>query len=207
MNDLYNVLGVPKDAEPSLIRSTYKSKARTMHPDKVGGSTEAFQELNQAYSILRDPVKRAKYDKGESVEPVPPIETEAKLRLADMFSQAIEASQDDKDMIEVIRASIATGALNFQSTIDKMNDAIAKYEHVLERVKYTGGDDGDLFAGTVNQKIVNCQKTIESITKELELVKIVTAMLNDYECSVEPAKHASYLPGGMNSTYSGSYYP
>lgn len=196
MKDFYKILGVPENnADAHAIRSAYKLKASTVHPDKAGGSTEAFQELNQAYSVLRDPVKRAQYDKGEEIKLPNELELTAKGRLADMFSQAIDSAQDDKDMIDIIRSSIVTGALDFQKTIDEMNSKIDGYNHILDRVKYNGDDGVDLFAGTVNQKIDHCERTIEALSKELELVKIVTQLLNDYECSVEEPVHAPYLSG------------
>ena len=61
----YEVLGVVKTATPEEIRSVFRKKAREYHPDvakdKVKGA-EKFKELNEAYEVLSDPAKRAKYD-------------------------------------------------------------------------------------------------------------------------------------------------
>jgi curved DNA-binding protein len=61
----YEVLGVAKTATPEEIRSVFRKKAREYHPDvakdKVKGA-EKFKELNEAYEVLSDPAKRAKYD-------------------------------------------------------------------------------------------------------------------------------------------------
>jgi len=61
----YEVLGVAKTATPEEIRSIFRKKAREYHPDvakdKVKGA-EKFKELNEAYEVLSDPAKRAKYD-------------------------------------------------------------------------------------------------------------------------------------------------
>ena len=63
--DYYKVLGVSKTATPEEIRSAFRKKAREHHPDvakdKVKGA-EKFKEVNEAYEVLSDPAKRAKYD-------------------------------------------------------------------------------------------------------------------------------------------------
>eukprot|EP00404_Azadinium_spinosum_P007461 CAMPEP_0180450170 /NCGR_PEP_ID=MMETSP1036_2-20121128/18101_1 /TAXON_ID=632150 /ORGANISM="Azadinium spinosum, Strain 3D9" /LENGTH=447 /DNA_ID=CAMNT_0022456603 /DNA_START=27 /DNA_END=1370 /DNA_ORIENTATION=- len=58
----YEVLGVPEDAPQSQIVSAFRKLSLKYHPDKAGGSTEKFQELNKAYKCLKDEVSRRKYD-------------------------------------------------------------------------------------------------------------------------------------------------
>jgi curved DNA-binding protein len=63
--DYYTVLGVAKTATSEEIRTAFRKKAREHHPDvakdKVKGA-EKFKEVNEAYEVLSDPAKRAKYD-------------------------------------------------------------------------------------------------------------------------------------------------
>lgn len=62
--DLYNVLGVSKDASASEIKSAYRKVARKYHPDvnKQAGAEEKFKTIQKAYSILSDPQKKQRYD-------------------------------------------------------------------------------------------------------------------------------------------------
>ena len=66
MSDYYALLGVGKDAGPEDIKKAYRKLALKYHPDRNQGSKEAeerFKEVTEAYEVLRDPDKRARYDR------------------------------------------------------------------------------------------------------------------------------------------------
>ena len=58
----YELLGVDKDAELTVIKKAYRKKALKEHPDK-GGDPEKFKELTFAYETLSDRDKREVYDR------------------------------------------------------------------------------------------------------------------------------------------------
>ena len=61
--DYYKVLGVPKTADDSDIKSSYRKLARKYHPDLNPDNKEAekkFKEINEANEVLSDPLKRKK---------------------------------------------------------------------------------------------------------------------------------------------------
>ncbi len=63
--DYYEVLGIGKDASESDLKKAYRRIAKDCHPDLHPGDAEAearFKEANEAYAILSDPEKKAKYD-------------------------------------------------------------------------------------------------------------------------------------------------
>ena len=63
--DYYEVLGVDKGADETAIKKAYRSLAKKYHPDMNPGDKEAevkFKEVNEAYDVLSDADKRAKYD-------------------------------------------------------------------------------------------------------------------------------------------------
>ncbi|MBF0538778.1 MAG: molecular chaperone DnaJ [Nitrospirae bacterium] len=66
MKDYYELLGVGKDATPDELKKAFRQMALKYHPDRNSGdkaSEEKFKEINEAYSCLSDPNKRANYDR------------------------------------------------------------------------------------------------------------------------------------------------
>ncbi|HEY5219527.1 MAG TPA: molecular chaperone DnaJ [Gemmatimonadaceae bacterium] len=66
MADFYSVLGVARTASDDEIKKEYRKLAMTYHPDRNAGSKDAeerFKAITEAYDVLRDPQKRAAYDR------------------------------------------------------------------------------------------------------------------------------------------------
>jgi len=74
--DYYKILGIAKDANDDEIKKGYRKRALVHHPDRHTQADEAerkeeerkFKEVNEAYSVLSDKNKRARYDAGQDLD-------------------------------------------------------------------------------------------------------------------------------------------
>lgn len=60
--DLYQCLGVPRDASLTELRAAFRERARALHPDRQAGDAGAFARVEHAYRVLTHPEKRRLYD-------------------------------------------------------------------------------------------------------------------------------------------------
>src|SRR3954462_12973134 len=64
--DYYDLLGVSRGADEAAIKAAYRRMAKECHPDRKNGCKESearFKAINEAYDVLKDPQKRAAYDR------------------------------------------------------------------------------------------------------------------------------------------------
>ena len=63
--DYYQALGISRDADQAEIKKAYRRRARKFHPDVYTGADaeDKFKEVNEAYQVLSDEDKRARYDR------------------------------------------------------------------------------------------------------------------------------------------------
>ena len=135
MADFYDALGVARGASDDEIKKAYRKLAMQHHPDKNNGSKESeerFKQLTEAYDVLRDPNKRAVYDRygeaglqGSGGAGFHHVDLSEALNifmrdfggfqnLGDLFGGGVRqsgprAGQDVKVTVELTLAEVATG--------------------------------------------------------------------------------------------------
>lgn len=90
--DYYEILEVPKDADETAIKKSYRKIAMQFHPDKNPdnkAAEEKFKEAAEAYEVLSDPDKRAKYDRfgHAGVQGQQGFHSAESMNMDDIFSQ------------------------------------------------------------------------------------------------------------------------
>ncbi len=71
MKNYYEILGLKQDAPPEEVKKAFRRLARDTHPDANPDDPAAearFREVAEAYEVLSDPDKRARYDRGDSID-------------------------------------------------------------------------------------------------------------------------------------------
>lgn len=124
MRNPYTVLGVAQDASPEEIRARYRALAQQLHPDREDGSEEAFKELGEAFSLLSDAGRRARFD-------VTGLTSSPKTKTRDLQAEALE--QLGKLLNEVL-SEADPDERNIQRLMDnQLRDALR--EAVLQKAK------------------------------------------------------------------------
>lgn len=122
VQSLYDIIGVPPTATQDEIKHAYRKKAMQLHPDRNQddpNATEKFQQLSEAYEILKDPAKRERYDKFGSGEEVP-------------------QTPEDIELFEVMTQILGLGRSRAAPKGDKVSPSIRLIRVPLSKI-YTGG--------------------------------------------------------------------
>jgi DnaJ-class molecular chaperone len=189
MSDLYEDLGVDKNADKATIKKAYRRKAQKEHPDR-GGDPQKFDRITKAYKLLTDDSRRAHYDQTgqDGFEDRKQIILQ---RLARLFVNCIENSDVDyNDIIQSMRMNLAAGVIQNEQTIAANEKAIKKYERVKKRlVKKTPGEN--LFAQLVDGQIGGLRQGIARGNDEIAKQKEMIDALQDYSYNTESDPHAA----------------
>jgi curved DNA-binding protein CbpA len=108
--DPYIVLGVAREASVEEIGRAYRRAARTSHPDGGGdGSAERFRAVSDAYDELRDPLRRAAYDRSHppARSPTPTAAPRGSVRYAAPGSQHLVLGGRAPSAVEHPQVSVA----------------------------------------------------------------------------------------------------
>lgn len=133
MEDLYSTLGVDRDATQEDIQKAYRKAAQRTHPDKEGGSEEAFKQVAKAFDILGNTEKRKDYDEtGSTGEPTP--RSLAQQVLASLVEHYVERGLG-KDPVAFMRMELVK-AIESQSIKHKTaKKSLEKLGRLLNHIK------------------------------------------------------------------------
>lgn len=197
ITDPYEELGVDRSASTDEINLAYRKQARRHHPDK-GGEREKFERIGTAVAILRDPEKRAKFDRDGTVDDRPEQDERAQAfglinghlgAIVNEYVQsgfAPEKNPEALDVIKVVRTMLHIELEQAQGmvAIGKKHAALLKrMKRRLTRRKNATG--ADLITAAIDQQMANSQRQVEAITEGLELHKRAIELLDDYSFEVD----------------------
>ncbi|WP_084691726.1 J domain-containing protein [Desulfobacter vibrioformis] len=136
--DYYLVLGITSDATPYDIKDAYRKRVKEFHPDHYGGEHSEFLAIQEAYSVLSDPIKRQTHDLevlsqkrklgpryGERMRPGPRRHVEPLI-------------PENKMPIDLEAASLARSFHTYGSSFDELFDIIFSNFRETARSKSEG---------------------------------------------------------------------
>jgi curved DNA-binding protein CbpA len=175
---LYDVLGVPKDADSNTVKAGYRLAARRAHPDK-GGSGDKMAAVNKAYEVLSDPERRKVYDETGDEKPVNSIEQEAVGLAGAIFGEAIEQDQIStlayaRQKARDIRDGLARQRAQALSKIRRLE---AKSKKVRRKTK----DAPNMVQAAIDAQMSRYHAVVKDADRKLEVAKAACLLVNDYD--------------------------
>ena len=178
----YTVLGVKADASSNDMKAAYRRRAKDTHPD-VGGSTQEFNDVKLAHSVLSDPDRRERYDRtGEIEEPEPNnIEQGALERIGVMLQVVLEATPDpnDRDLVALMKAHLIAEIKTANDRLKVTQRSIQRAEKMRGRFRRKSPGDNPIH-GILEWQINALKKALGSGEAAIKQREWAIELLNDY---------------------------
>jgi DnaJ-class molecular chaperone len=173
--DLYETLGLKKNASQDEIKSAYREQAKKHHPDK-GGDPEQFRQAQIAYDTLSDEQKKSDYDQGKAQASSDPVIN----FLTSLFLKAISDHEDvDKtDLFKVMQNEIKAKLYSLFQDKQNAKRLIKKLNKVKKRIKK---DTKKLFLDLTDLQI----RQYEHMISQIELAEQIAQTCMEYLTNCE----------------------
>ena len=183
MNSPYGTLGVKRDDSHATIKKAYRKLSAIHHPDK-GGDEEKFKTIGLAWEILKDPEKRAYYDRtGEA----PGRQSDGTAEAAQIISQLFEMWEAsiglrngfdeyekhiNVDVVGFIRKAAGEALMEASNHKEQVKAHLGRLEALAKRCK---GGFAAIVASRVRAATMRMENEIEpgiaDITRALEMLE------------------------------------
>ena len=142
--DYYDVLGVPRDADQKTITAAWKKHARRLHPDvnKAPDAEERFKEVSEAYDVLSDETKRARYDNGGNLNDTQSAPSQRGYDINEAFHGRPFSRSFREQLTDYLRTGNWTAIQSIVTdNFDKIDDQITAAVELVGYYKNTGDYD------------------------------------------------------------------
>lgn len=200
MDELYEVLGVSKNATSKEIKKAYKDKSKIHHPDKESGNEELFKKIQEAYAILIDPLSRKMYDITGDVK-----ETSFDKGMQNLFDSYIipelikleKNSFERVDIIKLIDALIFDKVYELKDKIHKNKEVKNRLELILFRKRKKNTESEDILAKVFEPHIKQSEMSVLMFEAELECVEKIRELVSEYEYNMAEYMSQNILGNGV----------
>ncbi len=192
MIDPYKLLGVPRDADGAAIKSAYRSKAKSSHPD-TGGDVDAFAKLTTSYELLLDPVRRKIFDDtGFDPQLTDAKDLEGLLVLDTLVNDIIldERAPGSFDPVAAMRRKLTDKVVNTRFHILELERHRGRIRNHLDRIGRR--PESDVLGRMLTARCDAIADAIGKAEGEIKVIEQAYAMLEgySYEMEAEPQKAA-----------------
>lgn len=182
MEDLYEVLGISKDATAEEIKQAYRDKSKEHHPDK-GGDEEVFKKIKNAYEVLSDEKARSFYDNTGIGERQPFDQRVRELFETYIVPGVVEVestSFERVNILDLIRSIIKDREVELKKELKKCQDYQKKVDTMFKRLSKKRGTEGNMIEDNFEPFRARLKRTDALINDELEFIEKVLGDLKHY---------------------------
>ena len=186
MTDPYDILGVERDADEAQLKAAYRKLAKVAHPDS-GGDSQAFDNLQKAYALLLDPVRRKVYDDtGYDVEFADAAELQALVMIEKLVTDAVldERAPGSFDPVAVMQDSLSEELRKARFSKSELERHASRIGLHLERLAKESGRD--VLAHMFRARIEAIGKAVAETEAKIKATERAADMLSGYVYDIDP---------------------
>ncbi|MBW9090184.1 J domain-containing protein [Rhizobium wenxiniae] len=188
MIDPYDILGLSRDADSAAVKSAYRKRVKTAHPD-AGGDQEAFGDLKLAYELLLDPVRRKVFDDtGYDPELADTKDLQGLVILETLVNEMIldEREPGSFDPVASMRRKLTDRIVSARFHILEMERHRARIRNHMDRMGRKPGTD--VLGRMLKARCETISQAISKSETEIKTIEQAYGMLDGYAYELEIAE-------------------
>lgn len=203
MPDLYEELGIGRDASPEAIKAAHRREVQKHHPDR-GGDKAKFQAVQLAYDTLKDGDRRRRYDEtGETAraEKADPVTAQLAMLFDSLIDQMLQDGMpiETADMRKIAAEALEQKLNEIKSEKAKMERSLRKAKDLARRFKRKRRAKGpDVIGTTLARKSRDLASSVGRIGEAIEVWERAKVLLASYDYSWDKPPEASWPTRGTS---------
>jgi curved DNA-binding protein CbpA len=189
--DPYGILDIRRDAGPQAVKTAYRRKVQSAHPDR-GGDPDVFILVVKAFGILSDPDARRLFDETGIIDEggVRDYRREVATILADMFDAAVETAVstglglERVDFIRQMTQAVQTGLVEARSQLRRVNGEIGALQALRNRIR-RHDSERNLFVERLDAQIATKTEQHAQVRRRQGILETALAELDSYDSATE----------------------
>lgn len=189
--DPYGILEIERSAGPQAVKSAYRRKVQSAHPDR-GGDPDVFILVVKAFGVLSDPDARRLFDETGIIDEggVRDYRREVATILADMFDAAVETAVstglglERVDFIRQMTQAVQTGLADARVQLRRVNNEIGSLQALRNRIR-RHDSERNLFVERLDTQIAAKTEQHAQVRRRQDILETALTELGSYDSATE----------------------
>ncbi len=186
MIDPYEMLGLPREADGAAVKSAYRKRAKSAHPD-AGGDVDTFSRLTTSYELLSDPIRRKVYDDtGYDPELADTKDLQGLVILEALINEVVldEREPGSFDPVAAMRRKLTDKIVSARFHILEMERHRARIRNHIDRIARK--PNADVLGRMLRSRCETIDGAISKAESEIGHIETAYHMLDGYSYEVDP---------------------